>query len=65
MRYVTASIKVDFIKPTPIDSNLILKGHVKEIKGRKVIVEITLSANDEICARGEVIAVQLPDSMKL
>ena len=65
LRYVTASIKVNFLKPTPINTDLILRGYVKEIKGRKVIVEITLSAKDEICADGEVIAVQLPDSMKL
>jgi len=36
---------------------------VKEIKGRKVIVETTLSANGRICARGEVIAVQLPEHL--
>jgi len=36
---------------------------VKEIKGRKVVVESTLSAKGEICARGEVVAVQLPEKM--
>ncbi|MEK6717203.1 MAG: PaaI family thioesterase [candidate division NC10 bacterium] len=35
----------------------------KEIKGRKVVVAATLSTNGEICARGEVVAVQVPDRM--
>jgi len=63
LRYVTASLHVDYLKPTPIDTILELKGTVKEIKGRKVVVSVTLSGKGEICARGEVIAVQVPDSM--
>lgn len=62
-RYVTASLKVDYLRPTPIGIELELRGTVKEIKGRKVISEITLSANNEICARGKVVAVQMPDNM--
>ncbi len=63
LRYVTASVHVDYLKPTPIDTVLVLKGTVKEIKGRKVVVQVTISSNDEICARGEVIAVKIPESM--
>jgi acyl-coenzyme A thioesterase PaaI-like protein len=63
LRYVTASLKVDYLKPTPIDETLEIRGKVKELKGRKVVTEITLSAKGEICAKGEVIAVQIPDSM--
>jgi len=63
LRYVTASLKVDFLKPTPIDTTLELRGKVLEIKGRKVIVAITLSAKGEVCAKGEVVAIQIPDSM--
>jgi acyl-CoA thioesterase FadM len=33
---------------------------VKEIKGRKVAISSTLSARGEVCAPGEVIAVQVP-----
>jgi acyl-CoA thioesterase FadM len=64
LRYVTASIHVDYLKPTPIDTVLELRGKVKEVKGRKVVVFVTLSANDEICAQGEVVTVQIPESMK-
>jgi len=61
-RFVTGSLHVDFLKPTPIDSALEIRGRVKEIKGRKVIVEISVLANGTVTARGEVIAVQMPDS---
>jgi hypothetical protein len=40
-----------------------LYGRVHEIKGRKVIVDIDLLANGEVCVRGQVIAVQIPDNM--
>jgi acyl-coenzyme A thioesterase PaaI-like protein len=63
-RCVTASLKVDYLKPTPIDCTLELRGAIKEIKGRKVIVETNLFAKGEICAKGEVIVVQVPDNWK-
>jgi len=37
-----------------------LRGRVKEIKGRKVIVETTVYAAGVATARGEVVAVQMP-----
>jgi len=61
-RCVTASLKVDYLKPTPIDCELELRGKIKEIKGRKVIIETNLFAKDEICAKGEVIVIQVPDN---
>ncbi len=61
-RFVTASIKVDFLKPTPAGKVLELRGHVEEIKKRKVIVSITLSADGEIRAKGEVVMVQIPEN---
>ena len=61
LRFLTASLHVDYLKPTPIDRLLVLRGRVKEIKGRKVIVAVDLYAHDELCARGEVVTVQVPD----
>ncbi|MFX0030449.1 MAG: PaaI family thioesterase [Candidatus Hermodarchaeota archaeon] len=63
LRYVTASLHVDFIKPTPIDQELVLIAKVKEVKGRKVIVKVDLFVDDILCAQGEVIAVKIPDTM--
>ena len=59
-RFVTASLHVDYLRPTPIDAVLEVRGRVDEIKGRKVVVASTLSANGEVCARGKVVAVEAP-----
>lgn len=63
LRFVTASLHVDYLKPTPLGVPLELRGRVKEIKGRKVIVSIELFAKGVNCARGEVVAVEIPESM--
>ena len=59
--FLTASLHVDYLKPTPIDLPLELRARVKEIKGRKVIINVDLIAHGEICARGEIVTVQVPD----
>ena len=61
-RFVTGSLRVDYLKPTPIDGPIEVRGRVKEIKGRKVIVETSVLAGGVITARGEVVAVQMPES---
>lgn len=60
-RYVTAALRVDYLKPTPL-VELETRGSVKEIKGRKVVVELEVRAEGEVCARGEVVAVQMPEN---
>ncbi len=62
-RFVTASLHVDYLRPTPLGVPLTLRGAVKEIKGRKVVVTATVAAEGEVCARGEVVTVQMPESM--
>lgn len=62
-RFVTGSLQVSFLKPTPLDAELVIRGHVKEIKGRKVVVATTVTVGDVLTARGEVVAVQMPASM--
>ena len=62
-RFVTASLKVTFLKPTPLGVPLEVRARVLEIKGRKVVMEASLSAAGEVCARGEVVAVQAPPEM--
>jgi len=63
LRFVTASLHVDYLRPTPLGVPLEIRGQVKEIKGRKVIVAATLSAEGRVCAQGEVVAVQMPEQM--
>lgn len=61
LRFVTASLKIDFLRPTPIDTMLELRSHAVEVKGRKVVLDVMLSANGQACAHGEVVCVQMPD----
>ena len=61
-RFVTGSLHVDYLKPTPLGPELEIRGKVKEIRGRKVIVEAMVYADGVATARGEVVAVQMPDS---
>jgi acyl-CoA thioesterase FadM len=63
-RFVTASLHVDFLRPTPLGVPLELRSSVKEIKGRKVTVSATVSAKGEVCARGEVVAIQMPERLE-
>lgn len=60
-RFVTASLHVDYLKPTPLGIELVARGRVKEIKGRKVVVETRIYAGETLTARGEVVAVQMPE----
>lgn len=60
IRFLTASLHVDYLKPTPIDTTLEVRAKIKEIKGRKVIVSVDLIAKGEITAHGEVVTVQVP-----
>ena len=57
---VTASIRIDYLAPTPIDLPLELRARVREARGRKRVVECTLRSAGKECARGEVVAVEVP-----
>ena len=61
-RFVTASLIIDYLRPTPLGVELELRGKIIEIKGRKVVSEITVAANGEITAKGKVVAVQMPEN---
>lgn len=61
-RFVTASLKVDYLAPTPLEGELEIRGRVKEIKGRRVVIDAIVFAQGRLTARGEVVAVQMPES---
>ncbi len=63
LRFVTASLQVDYLRPTPLGVPLEVRGRVHEISGRKVVVHATVSAKGEVCARGQVVAVRMPEHM--
>ena len=58
--FATASLKVDFLKPTPVDKPVHLRARVKEMHERKALVTCSLYSGDVECARGEVLAVRVP-----
>jgi acyl-coenzyme A thioesterase PaaI-like protein len=61
LRFVTASLHVEYLRPTPIDGPMELRSQIKEIKGRKVVVTTALSVHGQVCATGEVVAVRISD----
>ncbi len=61
---VTASLKVDYLAPTPIAEPMELRARVRESSGRKRIVECTVRSGGRECARAEVIAVEVPDAWR-
>lgn len=62
-RFVTASLQVDFLKPTPLGPELVVRGRVVEITPKKVVLEETLSADGVVTAKGKVVAVRMPENM--
>jgi len=63
LRFVTGSLHVDYLKPTPLGPPLELRSRATEIGSRKVVVETDLYVNGVLCARGSVVAVKIPESM--
>lgn len=61
-RFVTGSLTVKYLKPTPLADWMEIRGRVQEIKGRKVVVETTVWVGGVATASGEVVALQMPDS---
>jgi acyl-coenzyme A thioesterase PaaI-like protein len=62
-RFVTGSLKVDYLKPTPIGCELEIRARATEIGERKVIVDADVLADGVVTVRGHTIAVRLPDHM--
>lgn len=61
VRCVTASLTVNFKAPTPMGVELELRGRLKKLEGRKVWVDMDLSANGQVCATGEIFAIRLKE----
>ncbi|MBK6401578.1 MAG: PaaI family thioesterase [Rhodocyclaceae bacterium] len=61
LRFVTGSLNVKYLKPTPMGP-LEIRGRVREITARKVVVESTLYADGVATVTGEVVAVKMPES---
>ncbi len=62
-RFVTASLHVDYLRPTPLGPVLVLRARATELTERKVVVEASVFADEVECARGRVVAVRMPVTM--
>ncbi len=62
-RCVTASLKTDFLKPTPLGQTIVIRGHISEVGKKKVVVQSELFVDGVLCVRGEVVAVIAPETM--
>jgi len=60
-RFVTGALNVSYKKPTPMGPILEVRGKIREIKGRKVVIDAELSAGGDICATGEIISLLVPE----
>lgn len=58
-RCVTASLQVDFLRPTPTGVELEARGVVREVSARKGVIAVTVLAGDEVTVTGRVVAVRL------
>ena len=63
-RFVTASLHVDYLRPTPLGPPLELRARAVEVGERKVIVEMSIYADGTETARSRVVAVRAPSSMR-
>jgi acyl-coenzyme A thioesterase PaaI-like protein len=63
-RYVTASLHVYYLRPTPLGPELVLKGRLKEKRKNKMVIEVEVFAGDEVKVKGEVVAAPMPRTMR-
>lgn len=62
-RFVTASLHIDYLKPTPLGPELEIRARAVAVGARKVKVQATISVNGVVTARGEALAVRMPATM--
>ena len=57
--YVTASLKITYEKPTPIDQPLTMTANVTELGERKALIHCSLVSGGIETATGEMVAVRV------
>lgn len=58
--FATGSMKIDFLKPTPVNKPIQLRAIIKEMHEKKAVVSCSLYSEGTECARGEVLGVRVP-----
>ena len=57
--FVTRKLTVEYIKPTPLGKELVVRGKVIKETERSATVAVELFAEDILCAKGEVVCVRV------
>jgi acyl-coenzyme A thioesterase PaaI-like protein len=65
IRFLTGTLTVRYLKPTPIDTELVLHARIKRLQEKKAVVICALYAKGDECAQGEVIAIRAPKTLGL
>jgi len=63
VRFVTASLKVDYLAPTPIGHDLEIRARAVDMGERKVIVESEVAVGGVVTVKGRTVAVKMPDQL--
>lgn len=61
-RYATASISIQYLKPTYVEHKLLLRSRIVEQKGKKTLLNVEASSLDVLTATGTVTAVRVYNS---
>ncbi|MHA2424707.1 MAG: PaaI family thioesterase [Candidatus Thorarchaeota archaeon] len=57
--YVTGSIFVKYLRPTPLDKPVILRAKVDKVEGNRITVKCSLYSDETLCATGEILTVRV------
>ncbi len=61
--YVTGTFEsIKLMRPTPMNSNILLKARVINKLGKKAIIHCEVFADNILCAYGQITAIRLPES---
>lgn len=61
-RFVTGKLNIDYLKPTPLGKELVIKGELVVATNRKVKTKISILVDGLVTVVAEVTAVLLPDN---
>ena len=59
--YVTASLTLSYLRPTPLAGELTLRSRVTQLEGKKGLVVCTLYAGGEECVKSELLGIRVAD----
>lgn len=63
-KFVTASLSVDYIQPTPLEVPLQAVGALEKVHPKRWRIHTEVYAKDVLCAKGLVEAVVMPESFQ-